>query len=492
LIPNFKRIDALENFDVIIVGAGLSGINAACHLRRYCPNLTFRIFEARSRIGGTWDLFRYPGVRSDSDMFTLGFSHFPWDSGKAIADGPSILKYIEETARENHLQQKISFSHRVLAANWSSDRSLWTVSIQHENAGELSQVSGRFLFLCTGYYDYDKGYTPEFKGFADYRGRCAHPQRWPEDLDYQGKKVVVIGSGATAVTLVPELAKKAHHVTMLQRSPTYMINLPAEDSIDAFVLRFLPKGLAHRFLRWRYIGLSMGFFLLSRVSPKLTRAILVGRVERELGASYDVRTHFWPRYNPWDQRLCVVPDGDLFHAIKSGKVAMETAEIDRFVEKGIRLKSGEALEADLVVTATGFNLKFAGGMAICVDDDQITLPDRVIFKGMMLDGIPNLAFTFGYTNASWTLKSDLICRYICRTLLYMNQNSWKVCIPRRFSATSEKTAAIELTSGYVLRSIDQFPKQGRHSPWKMRQNYIMDLIGLRLRPIRDSELEFRP
>ena len=482
----------MENFDVIIVGAGLSGINAACHLRRYCPNLTFRIFEARSRIGGTWDLFRYPGVRSDSDMFTLGFSHFPWDCGKAIADGPSILKYLEETARENYLQQKISFSHRVLAANWSSDRSLWTLSIQHENAGEHSQASGRFLFLCTGYYDYDKGYTPEFKGLADFRGRCVHPQRWPEDLNYQDKKVVVIGSGATAVTLVPELAKKAQHVTMLQRSPTYMINLPAENPIDAMVLRFLPKRLAHRFLRWRYIGLTMGFYLLTRISPKLARAILVGRVERELGASDNVRTHFRPRYDPWDQRLCVVPNGDLFHAVKSGKVAMETAEIDRFVEKGIRLRSGKALDADLVITATGFNLKFAGDVEICVDDRPIKLPDRVIFKGTMLDGIPNFAFTFGYTNASWTLKSDLICRYICRTLLYMKQNSWRVCIPRRYSAASEKTNAIELTSGYVSRSIDQFPKQGRRSPWKIRQNYIMDLIGLRLRPIRDSELEFRP
>jgi cation diffusion facilitator CzcD-associated flavoprotein CzcO len=425
-------------------------------------------------------------------MFTLSFSHFPWRSGKVIADGPSILRYIEETARENHLQQKISFSHRVLAADWSSDRSLWTVSIQHENAVERSRVSGRFLFLCTGYYDYDKGYTPEFKGIDDYRGRCVHPQRWPEDLDYQGKKVVVIGSGATAVTLVPELAKKAHRVTMLQRSPTYMINLPAENPIDAFVERFLPKGLAHRLLRWRYIGLSMGFYLLTRISPKVARAILMGRVERDLGASHDARAHFRPRYNPWDQRLCVVPDGDLFHAVKSGKVVMETAEIDRFVEKGIRLKSGKALDADIVVTATGLNLKFAGGMAICVDDEKITLPARVIFKGMMLDGIPNLAFTWGYTNASWTLKSDLVCRYVCRTLLCMDHNNWKVCTPRRFPANSEKTAAIELTSGYVLRSIDQFPKQGRHSPWKMRQYYIMDLISLRLRSIRDPELEFRP
>ena len=477
---------------MIIVGAGLSGINAACHLQRYCPNLTFRIFEARARIGGTWDLFRYPGVRSDSDMFTLSFSHFPWHRGKAIADGPSILKYIEETARENHLQQKIRFSNRVLAADWNSERSLWTVSIRHEDAAERSRVSGRFLFLCTGYYDYDKGYTPEFKGIDDYQGRCVHPQRWPEDLDYQGKKVVVIGSGATAVTLVPELAKKAHHVTMLQRSPTYMINLPAEDPIDAFVVRFLPKGLAHRFLRWRYIGLNMGFYLLTRVSPKLARAILVGRVKRELGASYDVHTHFRPRYNPWDQRLCVVPDGDLFHAVKSGKVAMETAEIDRFVEKGIRLKSGKALDADIVVTATGLNLKFAGGMAICVDDEKIKLPDRVIFKGLMLDGIPNLAFTWGYTNASWTLKSDLVCRYICRTLLYMSHNNWKVCTPRRFSSNSEKAAAIDFTSGYVLRSVDLFPKQGRHSPWKTRQYYIMDLISLRLKSIRDPELEFRP
>jgi cation diffusion facilitator CzcD-associated flavoprotein CzcO len=404
-----------EHFDVLIVGAGLSGIGAGYHLREKCPGKSYVILEGRDCIGGTWDLFRYPGIRSDSDMFTLGYSFKPWLDPKAIADGPQILSYVRETAAENGIDKHIRFHHRVRRAAWSTPEARWSVEAERstgEGAVETVRFTCNFLFMCSGYYKYEAGYTPEFAGVADFAGRLVHPQKWTDDIDYAGKRVVVIGSGATAVTLVPELAKTAEEVTMLQRSPTYVVSRPAQDLLANKLRRNLPARLAYHLIRWRNVMWGMYFFQLSRRKPARVKQLILGGVRMALGPDYDVATHFTPRYNPWDQRLCLVPDGDLFKAIREKRARVVTSEIDRFTAKGIRLKDGRELAADIIVTATGLVLQVVGDLEISVDGRAVDFASTLTYKGMMYADVPNLASAFGYTNASWTLKCDLTCEYV--------------------------------------------------------------------------------
>jgi len=479
-----------EHFDVLIVGAGLSGVGAAYHLQKECPGKSYAILEAREAIGGTWDLFRYPGIRSDSDMYTLGYSFKPWSSDRSIADGESILEYVRETARDNGIEDSIRFRHRVQSAGWSSAEQCWTVEASREDTGEVATFTCSFLFMCSGYYDYEQPYQPEFKGTERFRGEIVHPQFWPEDLDYAGKRVVVIGSGATAVTLVPALAAEAGQVTMLQRSPTYVVSLPGEDPLAKVLRRRLPAELAYSIVRWKNVLLTMLSFQLSRRRPRLMKAILRRGVERHLPPGFDVDRHFRPRYNPWDQRLCLVPDADLFEALAGGRVSMVTDTVDTFTEKGIRLGSGEELDADVIVTATGLNLLALGGMAVSVDGRELDLPGSLCYRGMMLSDVPNAAMAFGYTNASWTLKCDLTCEYVCRLLNHMDAHGYTSCAPRNRNASLEQLPFVDFNSGYVLRKIDQFPKQGAKPPWRLHQNYLLDMLALRRAPLEDGVLEF--
>jgi cation diffusion facilitator CzcD-associated flavoprotein CzcO len=479
-----------DHVDVVIVGAGLSGIGAACHLEANCPGKTYAILEARDRVGGTWDLFRYPGIRSDSDMYTLGYSFKPWAEAKAIADGPSILRYVNETARERGVDGHIRFSHKVVAAEWSTDGATWTVQAERADTGETVELTSNFVFMCSGYYRYDEGYTPEFAGMERFKGEIVHPQLWPEDLDYAGKRVVVIGSGATAVTLVPAMAKDATHVTMLQRSPTYIVSLPAEDPIANFVRRRLPAKLAYAIARWKNVMLMLGSFQLSRRRPELMKKIIRRGAERRLPAGYDVDKHFSPTYNPWDQRMCLVPDGDLFRAIGDGSASIVTDRIETFTERGLRLESGAELEADVIVTATGLNLLALGGTRIVVDGHAIKLPDTMGYRGMMLSGVPNFAIAIGYTNASWTLKCDLTCEYVCRLLNYMDEHGYAQCTPTNRDPSVTPRPFIDLASGYVQRSIDQFPQQGSKPPWRVYQNYPRDLLALRYSTLDDGAMDF--
>lgn len=479
-----------EYVDVLIVGAGLSGIGAAYHLQKECPDKRFAILEARERIGGTWDLFRYPGVRSDSDMYTLGYAFRPWRGAKGIADGPDILQYIKDTARENGIDTTIRFQHRVTRAEWSSADAVWTVSIERGPSREPVRLQCNFLFMCSGYYDYAQGYTPEFPGLEHYRGHLVHPQQWTEDIAYAGKRVVVIGSGATAVTLVPAMAKKAAHVTMLQRSPTYMVSMPDRDGMAAWLQRHLPEGVAYGLTRWQHILIGMAFYSLSRHAPHLVKRLLRKGVQAQLGEGYDVETHFTPSYNPWDQRVCLVPNGDLFRAIRRGRASVVTDTIDHFTETGITLRSGAELEADIIVTATGLNLLALGGMQIAVDGRGVSVSDTLSYKGMMLSDVPNLAVAMGYTNASWTLKCDLTCEYVCRLLNFMDAHGHRQCTPRRKQASIETIPFLDLTSGYVLRSIDRFPKQGARRPWRLYQNYLLDIVALRFGALQDGVMEF--
>lgn len=481
-----ERGAAREHFDVLIVGAGLSGIGAAYHLKTTCPGKTFALLEGRERLGGTWDLFRYPGIRSDSDMFTLGYSFKPWTQPKAIADGPSILAYLRETAEENGIDRQIRYGHRVLAARWSTPDARWTVSVAVGE--ERRKLTCSFLLMCAGYYDYDEGYTPRFEGRESFRGRIVHPQQWTDDIDYEGKRVVVIGSGATAVTLVPAMAKKAAHVTMLQRSPTYVVSLPERDKVGDWLREHLPQGVAYSATRWKNVLFSTALYNYCQRRPEKAKKALVGLVKKSLGDAADVETHFTPRYDPWDQRLCVVPDGDLFEAIKSGKASVVTDQIERFTEKGIALRSGRELEADLVVTATGLKLKFLGGVALEVDGAPFEQKKALVYKGLMASDVPNLAFVVGYTNASWTLKADLVCEYVCRLLLHMDARGKKVCVPRRNDPTLREEPLMTLSSGYVQRSIDDFPRQGDKKPWRVNQSYARDLVVLRHTPIEDGAL----
>jgi len=480
---------SLEHLDVLIVGAGLSGIGAAWHLQDRCPEKTYAILEAREDLGGTWDLFRYPGIRSDSDMHTLGYRFKPWTEAKAIADGPSILRYVRQTARDHGIEEKICFNHRVVRAEWSTAESRWTVEAERTDTGETVRLTCGFLWTCSGYYRYDEGYTPEFPGVERFEGEVIHPQHWPEDVDYEGKRVVVIGSGATAVTLVPSLAERAAQVTMLQRSPTYIISIPAEDGIANRLRRVMPARAVYAIVRWKNVLLQSVIYRLSRRRPEMMRAFLYRGVKRALPADYDVDAHFKPRYNPWDQRLCLVPDGDLFEAIRGGRAEVVTDQIETFTEGGVKLRSGAELEADLVVTATGLNLLFLGGMEMVVDGQEVDMSRAMTYKGMALSGVPNFVFTLGYTNASWTLKADLTSEYVCRLLSHMSTNGHSQCVPVADSSVVE-TPLIDFTSGYVLRSIDQLPKQGSKEPWKLRQNYVLDIRTIRRGAIDDGTMKF--
>jgi cation diffusion facilitator CzcD-associated flavoprotein CzcO len=481
---------SLEHFDVLVVGAGLSGIGAGCHLQARCPDKVYAILEARDCIGGTWDLFRYPGVRSDSDMYTLGYAFRPWKDAKAIADGPSILNYVRETAREHRIDEKIRFHHRVVGAEWSTADARWTVEVERGDTHESVRMTCGFLLMCSGYYRYDHGYTPAFRGTERFRGPIVHPQQWTDDIDYAGKRMVVIGSGATAVTLVPALAQSAAHVTMLQRSPSYIVSLPAEDPIASLLRRRLPAHLAYTIVRWKNVLLTLLSFQLSRRRPALAKALLRRGVERHLPPGYDIDTHFKPRYGPWDQRLCLAPDGDLFEAICSGRASVVTDGIDTFTERGLRLHSGGELEADLIVTATGLNLLALGGMPITVDGQAVDISKTLSYKGMMLAGVPNLAIAFGYTNASWTLKCDLTCEYVCRLLNHMREQGYVQCVPLNRDPSITEEPFIDFSSGYVQRSIDRFPKQGSKAPWRLYQNYALDILSLRFGAVDDGAMQF--
>ena len=478
-----------EHFDVLIIGAGLSGIGAAVHLKRGVPHKSLAILEAREAIGGTWDLFRYPGIRSDSDMFTLGYAFKPWEEQKAIADGASILTYIRDTAREHGIERHIRFGHRVKSASWSSADARWTVEIERTGTGETQQLTCGFLYGCTGYYDYDAGYTPDFPGISRYRGRLVHPQKWTPDVDYTDKRVVVIGSGATAVTLVPELAKKAAHVTMLQRSPTYILSRPAEDPIANALRKRLPAQVAYGITRWKNVAMSAFLYEFAQRRPARAKGWLLEQVQKALGPDYDISRHFTPRYDPWDQRLCLVPDADLFEALRTGAASVVTDTIDTFTEEGIRLTSGEELKADLVVTATGLVLKFAGGMTLNVDGRAIASQDLINYKGAMFADVPNFASAFGYTNASWTLKADLTSAYVVRLLRRMDEVGARKCTPRLNDPEVQPSEFIGLASGYIERARSFLPKQGSKRPWRLYQSYPLDIFLLRLSKLEDGSLE---
>jgi monooxygenase len=481
---------ALEHVDVLIVGAGLSGVGAGCHLETSCPDKTYAILEARDRLGGTWDLFRYPGVRSDSDMYTLGYSFRPWSDAKALADGQSILDYVRQTASDYGVDRKIRFDHRVVRADWSTADARWTVEAQRGDTDETVRLTCGFLFICSGYYRYDGGYAPDFPGTERFEGRIVHPQAWTDEIDYAGKRVVVIGSGATAVTLVPAMAETAAHVTMLQRSPSYVVSLPAEDPIAELARRVLPAGAAYSVVRWKNVLTMLLVFQLSRRRPHVVKALIRKGIERRLPPGYDIDTHFNPRYNPWDQRMCLVPDGDLFEAICEGRATLVTDRVETVTETGIQLASGAELEADLIVTATGLNLLPLGGMQIAVDGREVEIPKTMAYKGMMLNGVPNLAVAFGYTNASWTLKCDLTCQYVCRVLTHMEEHGHRQCTPRNRDPSVTDEPFIDFTSGYVLRAIDKFPRQGSRPPWRLYQNYARDIVMLRFGKLEDGVLEF--
>ncbi|TVT48070.1 NAD(P)/FAD-dependent oxidoreductase [Amycolatopsis rhizosphaerae] len=474
--------------DVLIIGAGLSGIGAAHHLQKAFPGRGYAILEARDAIGGTWDLFRYPGIRSDSDMHTLGYRFRPWTRAKAIADGPSILRYVRDTAAEAGIDRNIRFGHRVVGASWSGEQARWTVDTVHN--GTPVRFTARFLYVCTGYYHYDAGHLPDFPGIERFRGRVVHPQHWPEDLDYAGKKVIVIGSGATAVTLVPAMTDRAAHVTMLQRSPTYILSLPAEDRIATALRRLLGARAAYPIARWKNVVVSTLLYQLSRRRPELVKSLIRKATVRQLPAGYDVDTHFKPRYQPWDQRLCLVPDGDLFAALRRGDASVVTGRIAEFTATGIRLESGEELEGDLVVTATGLRLLAFGGITLTVDGREVKLPETMAYKGMMLSGVPNFAFTIGYTNASWTLKADLVSEYVVRLLRHLGAHGYDTCVPVNDDPAVTERPLLDFDAGYVLRSVDEFPRAGSRAPWRLGMSYAHDLVNLRHGRIDDGNLRF--
>ena len=477
--------------DVVIVGAGLSGIGSARHLQRDCPDRTFALLESRESLGGTWDLFRYPGIRSDSDMYTLGYTFKPWLETRSLADGPSILKYLQETAAETGVDKHIRYGHKVVSASWSSESSTWTVSVQRSDVDDIIEFECNFLMMCGGYYDYDQGHTPEFSGRDDFKGQVIHTQHWPEGLEYKAKKVIVIGSGATAVTLVPELAKTAAQTIMLQRSPTYIASVPEEDSWSTRLSGVLPASWVYRIIRWKRILLQIGVFNLSRKRPQMVKNLLLGQVREALGDDYDVKTHFTPNYNPWDQRLCAVPEGDLFTAIAEERAEVVTDNVDHFTQTGIQLKSGRHLDADLIVLATGLTMKFIGGTKLSVDGAAVDPSALYVYRGMMLSNIPNLVQVFGYTNASWTLKSDLTGQYVCRLLNHMRKTGTTMAVPKVASAGLEEQPMLDFSSGYILRAAEAFPKQGKKLPWRVYQNFIIDFINLRLRPLTDTVLRFK-
>ena len=474
----------------MIVGAGLSGVGAGCRLQQRCPDKSFAILEARAAIGGTWDLFRFPGIRSDSDMFTLCYPFRPWSGARAIVDGASILDYIRETAREHGVDRMIRFHHRVVAARWSSADARWTVEVQRTDSGETLHLTCGFLFSCTGYYRYDEGYTPAFPGVERFGGEIVHPQFWTDDVDHGGKRVVVIGSGATAVTLVPALAQRARHVTMLQRSPSYVISLPAVDPVAGLLARVLPARLAYPVLRWKNVLIALAIYGFSRRRPEAMRRLLRRLLQHRLPPGFDVDTHFNPRYEPWDQRMCFVPDGDLFTAIGTGRASVVTDRIETFTENGLALASGAELEADMIVTATGLKMVPFGDIRLSVDDADVELGEALVYRGMLLSGVPNMAFAFGYANQSWTLGADLTCEQVCRLLRHMDRHGYASCTPRNRDPAVTGVPFSELTSGYIMRAIDQFPRQGSKDPWRREQNYARDRRSVRRAPMDDPALEF--
>ncbi|MDP7706179.1 MULTISPECIES: NAD(P)/FAD-dependent oxidoreductase [unclassified Mycobacterium] len=478
-----------EHLDAVIVGAGISGVSAAWHLQDRCPTKSYAILEKRADMGGTWDLFRYPGIRSDSDMYTLGFRFRPWTERQAIADGKPILDYVKSTAAMYGIDKHIRFQQRVIAADWSSAENQWTLQI--DSNGTHSELTCSFLFLCSGYYNYEEGYAPTFAGAEDFTGPIIHPQHWPEDLDYQGKNVIVIGSGATAVTLVPALANSgAKHVTMLQRSPTYIVSQPESDSIADKLNRYLPEKAAYTAVRWKNVVQQAALYGACQKWPRRMRKMLMGLAQRQLPEGYDVRKHFGPHYSPWDQRLCLVPNGDLFRAIRHGKAEVVTDTIERFTPNGIRLNSGTELQADIIVTATGLNLQLFGGATTSIDGQPLDLTKTMAYKGMMLSGIPNMVYTIGYTNASWTLKADLVSEFACRLLNYMDDNGYDTVVVDEPAPDVEDRPFMEFTPGYVLRSLDELPKQGSRTPWRLNQNYLRDIHLIRRGKIADEGLRF--
>ena len=484
---------ATEYVDVLIVGAGLSGIGAARHLQKNCPGKRYAILEGRDAMGGTWDLFRYPGIRSDSDMHTLGYNFRPWIDKKAIADGPSILKYINDTAADEHIDKNIRYGHKVKKASWSTDDAEWTVEVEQTRTGEIVRMRCNFLLMCAGYYSYDGGYTPEFAGREQFKGDIVHPQQWPADLDYSGKKVVVIGSGATAVTLLPEMAKDAEHIVMLQRSPTYVVSLPDVDVIANFLRKILPQKIAYAITRFKNTRMQQFVYHRTRTKPDEVKKRLLDWVQKELGPDYDVEKHFTPTYNPWDQRLCLVPNGDLFAAIRSGKASVVTDTIDTFTTGGIKLASGEELQADIIVTATGLNLVVLGDIEVVIDDKPLDFPETYTYKGMMFSDVPNLLSTFGYINASWTLRADLNAEYVCRLINHMDKTGFRQCTPRLRPEDRDMPARPWIdgfSSGYVRRVLHKLSKQGDREPWVNAQNYHRDKKMLRNGPIEDGAMIF--
>jgi monooxygenase len=481
---------ATKHLDVLIIGAGLSGIGAAYHLKKNCPEKTYAILEGRSAIGGTWDLFRYPGIRSDSDMYTLGYSFKPWtDYSKVIADGNTIREYIQETARENGIDKKIRFGRKVLSSSWSSKNALWSLEVKNTESGEVETLTANFVISCTGYYNYDAGYTPDFPGIKKYKGTVIHPQKWPENFDYSGKKVVVIGSGATAVTLVPAMTDKAAHVTMLQRSPTYVASVPQNDVISQGLRRFLPEMAVYRLGRTRNLGLQMGVYKLSMTRPKVVKRLLLTQARAQLGKDYDMK-HFTPDYNPWEERLCAVPNGDLFKVLRKGKASVVTDHIDTFTEKGIKLKSGQELEADIIITATGLDLQLMGGMSLNVDGKAFDAPKAMNYKGIMFEDLPNFGMIFGYTNASWTLKADISSEFICRLLKRMDKTGTRQVMPHNDDPSVTQEPFVAMRSGYIQRAAGKLPRQGNKAPWRIYMNYALDLAMLRFKGIDDGVLQF--
>jgi cation diffusion facilitator CzcD-associated flavoprotein CzcO len=478
-----------EHFNVAIVGAGISGVDAAYHLQTALPKKTYAILEARDAIGGTWDLFRYPGIRSDSDMHTLGFPFRPWQADEAIAGGPAIWNYIRETAAHYGIDRHIRLGHRMIRASWSSADARWTVEAQTKD-GRLARLVCRFLYMCSGYYSYENGFRPEFPGMNRFHGQFVHPQEWPESLDYAGKRIVVIGSGATAVTLVPALAKNAAHVTMLQRSPSYVVTLPSKDAKAIWMFRHLPKKLAAKLTKWKNVLYSITMFHLARTKPAMLKGLILKGIKQQLPPDYDVERHFTPRYNPWDQRICLVPDGDLFAAIRSGRAEVVTDTIAEVEESGIRLSSGATLPADIIVSATGLVVKLMGGAEILVDGVRAKLSEKLVYKGAMFSGVPNLALAFGYTNNSWTLRCDLTARFVCRLLKYMDRKGFSVCMPNLPDSSVNPEPLLDFSSGYVRRADGVLPKQGQRAPWRVPQNYVKDLAAFTFGSVNDGTMSF--
>ncbi|MCI5043119.1 MAG: NAD(P)/FAD-dependent oxidoreductase [Aquisalinus sp.] len=481
---------AKAHVDVLIIGAGISGLSAAWHLQKHCPDKSYAILEQRAQIGGTWDLFRYPGIRSDSDMYTLGYRFKPWTHEKAIASGDAILSYLNETADEHSIRQHIQFNREVLTMHWSSEEARWHVSARNTETGTTDRYTCSFVSVCAGYYNYKAGYTPEFEGRADFQGDIIHPQHWPKELDYSDKRVVVIGSGATAVTLIPSMAERAAHITMLQRSPSYVVSRPAEDKIAQAMMKVLPASWVYTLIRWRNVLLQMYMFRSARKNPQKARDFVLDLLKEELPENYDIDRHFTPSYDPWDQRLCLVPDSDLFQAISNGSASVVTDHIDRFTPDGILLESGNTLPADIIVTATGLDLHNFGGACVYVDDREVHSGEVMTYKGMMYSDVPNMSATFGYTNASWTLKADLTSEYMCRILNHMDKEGVQICTPRLTDPTIVPEPVVDFSSGYFKRAEHKMPKQGSTKPWRLNQNYALDILEMRFGKIDDGILEF--